>query len=252
MSKEKRISYFNSLTEQYSRFKRNFENELSHPLIIDEHYTFYPYDKKGSYKIQVLNESVIDSIFRFENPLVLVFASAKNPGGGVTRGSTAQEEEISLHSTWYFQLIENPSFISNFYLDKGSSALNTDKMIYLRNSYMLTNSFYQEISPSPVSFLGVAAPNLSGLQSQGIKHSEFHIYDTLRTRIRNIFKMAIHKKHQTIILGAWGCGVFGLSPVKVAEIFREEIQYSCFNGDIVFSILDKDMATMFDTILNIG
>lgn len=251
MSKEKRVSYFSNLTQQYSRFKRNFENELSHPLIIDENYTFYPYDKKGSYKIQVLNESVIDSIFRFENPLVLVFASAKNPGGGVTRGSTAQEEEISLHSTWYFQLIENPSSISNFYLDKGSSALNTDKMIYLRNSYLLTNSYYQEVSPFPVSFLGVAAPNLNGLQSQGIKYSEFDIYETVRTRIKNIFKMAIHKKHKNIILGAWGCGVFGLSPIKVAEIFREEIQHSCFDGNIVFSILDKDMAKTFNAIVNI-
>ena len=70
MSKEKRIAYFNHLTQQYSRFKRNLENELSHPLIIDENYTYYPNEHKGSHKIHIFNESVIDSIFRFENPLI--------------------------------------------------------------------------------------------------------------------------------------------------------------------------------------
>lgn len=244
MYRNNRIIYLNNLENIYYLNKK-FLN-YSPPIIIDKNYSFI--NNKNAAIISIVNENVINSILRHENPLVLVFASAKNPGGGVSRGSLAQEEEISLHSTWYFQLLENPNIIKNFYIDKGSSAINTDKMIYM-NSYMLTDIYNQPITPYPVSFLGVASPNLKGMISQGIIKPEKDAYKAMTIRIRNIFNFAIQKRYQTLILGAWGCGVFGLEPVRVATIFRDEIKNSGYKGEIVFSILDKSMSKEFSKIL---
>ena len=59
---------------------------------------------KTPQSIVLKQESVINTIQETQNAAVLVFCSAQNPGGGILRGSVAQEEEIAMHSSWYFQV----------------------------------------------------------------------------------------------------------------------------------------------------
>jgi len=48
-----------------------------------------------------------------------------------------------------------------------------------------------------------------------------------------------------LVLGAWGCGVFGNDPATVAKLFNEAlIEFSCFRR-VIFAVLDPKMASVF-------
>jgi uncharacterized protein (TIGR02452 family) len=191
------------------------------------------------------NEQVIKTIIRYDNPLTLVFGSAKNPGGGVLRGSTAQEEDISLSSTWYFHVKDNDEFYNINHTDLTYS----DKMLYVNEAYMIKDDFGHYITPRKVSFIGGAAPNLNGMKSKGALLNENNVYEILRTRIKGLLSFAELHNHKTFIVGAWGCGVFGLDNKKVALIFKECIQDKIYSGLLVFAILDKEQYTVFQNTI---
>lgn len=45
-------------------------------------------------------------------------------------------------------------------------------------------------------------------------------------KVRRILEIAADNDHSTLILGAWGCGVFNNDPVKISELFMTHL-----NGD---------------------
>ena len=66
------------------------------------------------------------------------------------------------------------------------------------------------------------------------KYDDNKIYKIVQSRIRNIFKFAEAQKHSTLIVGAWGCGVFGLSAERVAKAYKTVLQENHFGGHLVF------------------
>lgn len=185
----------------------------------------------------------LDSLLSHPNSCALVFCSAKNPGGGVERGSVAQEESIALKSTWFNQVKD----VKGFYLEKGASALNSDNLLYCEKSFILNSADGLKIEPYPVSFIGACAPNLSGMLKQGFKPRSAEIYTALSSRIELVLKLAEKKKHKHLILGAWGCGVFGLEPALVVKCFQEKIAQCHFSSSIVFAIPDRRVLDIFQT-----
>ena len=243
-SKEKRIELFKNLAELFEQYKS------SQSMLFENAVNFTPTKFKPSVNydlstIKFSEDNVINSIENNENPAVLIFASAKNPGGGILNGSFAQEETISLHSSWYFQAKENHSF----YSPKGESALNTDN-ISIANGFLLTNQYYQHIDPKPVLFIACAAPNLNGLLSQQSNINEIQVYEVLDKRIKNILITAENNKSKHLILGAFGCGVFGLEPTIVAQIFKKNIHEGYYTGTIEFCILNKYFMNCFQNIFH--
>lgn len=188
------------------------------------------------------NEDVISSIENISSPLILVFNSAHNPGGGVMRGSIAQEEDIALKSTWYFQVKDN----EEYYKQEHETLLYSDEALYVKKALLLTDNQYNKIMPKKISLIGAAAPNLNGMKTSSKKSvKEDVLYETLKNRIIEIFKIAEKEQHKHLILGAWGCGVFGLEPKKVALIFNKVINENYYSGNVVFAILDKEMHNIF-------
>ena len=122
MTKEKRIQQFLKLQDSISTINLDY----SVPEVIK------PNEIKNIKKnlfvknISFFHGNVLEIMQSCPEAVILVFCSSKNPGGGVLRGSKAQEEDISLHSTWYFQVKE----LTDFYLEKHSSAINTDNLIF--------------------------------------------------------------------------------------------------------------------------
>ena len=57
----------------------------------------------------------------------------------------------------------------------------------------------------------------------------------LKQRIKFVLDIAEYKNVDTLILGAFGCGVFGQDPREVATIFNEELKTHNFNK-IIFAI----------------
>lgn len=240
MSKEKRIKQFEDLSIQIKQAHLNLEPAEN---FIDNNQQKLTKDFDLS-NISWFEESVVETMQRFDNAAVLVFASAKNPGGGVLNGSVAQEETISLHSTWYFQAKEN----KDFYSEKYASALNTDK-VSVAKGYLMTDTYGYSIVPKNISFIACAAPNLKGITQQKSNISEEKIYEEADKRIKKILSAAVSLKCEHLILGAWGCGVFSLQPQRIALLFRENILKSNYEGKIHFSIIDKDMLEQFKSVI---
>lgn len=240
-----RIQQFNDLTSL-----QNYLIELGEISIKPSH-NFIPKNTNNNtntydfQKISFRQENVIETMSQIENVGVLIFASAKNPGGGVLNGSIAQEEAISYHTTWY----SNAKLNSQFYLEKGASALNTDN-VSIANGFLLTDINHNELSsPKPIFFIACAAPNKTGIISQGLKINDETIYHHLELRICKILQAAEENNVENLILGAFGCGVFGLDSKIVASLFKKNISSGIFSGQIIFSIMDKNVLNEFETII---
>lgn len=238
--REQRIKQFEKLTTYLSAM----------PCVINKAECIdilnYTVSKKAELTVVFHNEQVIKTILCYDNPLTLVFGSARNPGGGVLRGSTAQEEDIALSSTWYFNVKDNVDFYELTHKDLTYS----NHMLYVNEAYVVKDELGHYITPKRVSFIGGTAPNINGMISKGDKVDEKYIYEILKNRIKGMLAFAEINHHKTLIVGAWGCGVFGLNPEKVAEIFKECIESNLYSGILVFAIKDQEQFLLFKNILD--
>ena len=58
-----------------------------------------------------------------------------------------------------------------------------------------------------------------------------------------VLALAAEYGHRTLVLGAWGCGVFRNSPADVAKVFAEWLKSPAFAGAfdlVVFGIYERD------------
>lgn len=180
------------------------------------------------------------------HPLVVVFGSAHKPGGGVQNGARAQEEDLSLTTSWYFHVKD----CDGFYKKQHPNLLYSDDALYVKNAFLLRDQYRNEIEPHAISMIGAAAPNLNGMRSSNKMVAEKIIYETLARRIEGILALAHNDKHETLIFGAWGCGVFGLEPLAVAQVFKTCLDKNIYGGNIAFAIMDPAMCQIFKGVLN--
>ncbi|BEI82247.1 hypothetical protein CcaverHIS002_0301150 [Cutaneotrichosporon cavernicola] len=171
---------------------------------------------------------------------VLNFASARNPGGGYMNGATAQEEDICRSSALYTTLLKAPDFYAaHQHLD----GRYTHRMIYSPSVPMFRTS-KGDLLPFPytVDFITSAAPNYGALENKH-PHRLHHVPRLLRERAARILALCAYHGAQTLVLGAWGCGVFRNSPAEVAKVFHDLLKPGgAFHGrfnDVVFAIYDR-------------
>ena len=195
---------------------------------------------------------------------VLNFASATNPGGGVTKGSTAQEECLCRCSTLYPALNQKKCF-ENYYNINRNSGDNrgSDKIIYTRDVLVFKDSNYEMLEPKDMFYVDVitcAAPNLRdkpknaynpGANKEALKLSDEELYDIHVRRARNIFYAARNNDITHLILGAFGCGAFKNNPEVVAKAYKKVIEeYKPYFDIIEFAIIGKnDNYDIFKRIL---
>lgn len=192
---------------------------------------------------EVRNESSLYAARRliaegFSNPLCLNFASARNPGGGFLNGSEAQEESLARSSALYLCLEPMQEMYETNRREK--SGLYTDYMIYSPKVPVIRNDSGQLLEqPELVSFITAPAVNATVAQADSFDK----IATTMQQRIGKILAIAEMKKHDALILGAYGCGVFGNDPQDVAEYFAGHLLagglfYNAF-ARVVFAVFDK-------------
>lgn len=172
-------------------------------------------------KVIVANMDTVSAAFQFCKgyTAILNFASYKDPGGRFLDGSIAQEEALCHESVLYNVL---KSFEKDYYeknREKLNRALYLNKALYSRNVLFLRgeNSGYFDV-------ITCASPNYSAAEKYcHVTREENH--RVLESRIRFVLSLAedADKEIDTLILGAFGCGVFGQDPTEVAEIFRDNI-----------------------------
>merc|ERR1712098_647816 len=70
----------------------------------------------------------------------------------------------------------------------------------------------------------------------------------MKERIRRVLHMAAAEHVDVLILGAWGCGVFGNSAYQMAALFRQVLEDSKFRHiRCIFAIPDEEMRRIFQS-----
>lgn len=110
--------------------------------------------------------------------------------------------------------------------------------------------FWQHGKEAKASIITCAAPNKKAAQKyQGVPDAVCK--EAMEERIAAVLNAAHSKGEEVLILGAFGCGVFGNDVREVAEIFRDELNllfYGTFRR-IVFAILDEPSCKIMKEVL---
>lgn len=170
--------------------------------------------------------------------LVLNFANAIHPGGGVTRGSRAQEEDLCRKSSLFASLTSEPAkpyYAYNLSIcdPKASDTMlvNPKVAIFRDDDYSLLDE------PVHVAVLTSAAP----IYYKRGNISEDAYVQMLDHRIQAMLHAANHYDYENLILGAWGCGAFGNDAKLVAALFAKALDEmpGAFRN-ITFAVLSRD------------
>lgn len=164
------------------------------------------------------------------------FASGTNPGGGVTKGSSAQEECLCRCSTLY-PVLKMPVLWENYYKfhRERHDTKYTDTCIYTPEVVVVKTDTEMPMRLSKeewyrVDILTCAAPNLRSYPPndvrfrQTIKVSDKELLEIHKKRARHMFAIAVANKVDVLVLGAFGCGAFQNKPEIVARAYKEIIE----------------------------
>ena len=227
-NKEKAVKH---TEEMHDRYSHEIERSVNKSVVYG-----YP-DKmpdnkmlKGHPKFKFENCDSVTSIFNHagEKTAVLNFASYKNPGGKFIEGSSAQEESLCHESFLYNVLKEmGPYYAYNReHKNKGlykNRGIYTPSIVFERNA---TSDFVQ------CDVITVAAPN-KGAAQKYMSVSDAENLSALHARIEFIRRIAEENNVQTLILGAYGCGVFKQEPKEVANAIKEIFKESAIENIVL-------------------
>jgi uncharacterized protein (TIGR02452 family) len=91
--------------------------------------------------------------------------------------------------------------------------------------------------PYRPSFLTCAAPN-AGAATRQQRGQSARLAGAVRERATRVLDIAAAYGHRKLVLGAWGCGVFGNDPDLVAEAFAAALFGRASFDQVVFAVLD--------------
>lgn len=182
--------------------------------------------KKFKVKENIVNTGTIDCVISLRNNgeggniIALNFASATTPGGGYKGGSTAQEESLCRASMLYPCLTKD---LTMYKLNRAKySPLYTDRMIYSENVPVMRNDS-GELLDNPILTSFITSPAVNRTVASKIFIKDATINKTMDIRIRKIISLALQNNPSIIVLGAFGCGVFGNKRDVVYKIFEDAI-----------------------------
>ncbi len=235
-------------------------------------------DTKGDspllYHFDVLNQDCIlvtrDLVEQGYNPALLNMASLYHPGGGVLQGSSAQEEDLCRRSTLAISLYQ-------FSLPGGRYGDLADMVGVKRRAerYPMDNTYGGIYSPGITFFRGtrdegyvlldnpfraavisVASLNYNPKHGHNSLDANGNIPEAdkpvLKEKIRTILRIGILKGHDSLVLGALGCGAFCTPPAQMARLFHQVLDEEEFRGrfsNIVFAIIDSPSSNNFKPFL---
>ena len=225
-------------------------------------------------EVQVLNQDCIlatrDLVKQGFNPALLNMASLYHPGVGVLTGASAQEEELCRRSTLAISLYQ-------FSLPGGRYGDLADMVRVKRRAerYPMDNTYGGIYSPGITFFratkdegyalmdepfsaavISVASLNYNPKHGHNSLDSNGNIPETdkpiLKEKIRTILRIGALKCHDSLVLGALGCGAFCTPPAQMARLFHEVLDEKEFKGrfsKIVFAIIDSPSSNNYRPFL---
>lgn len=186
-------------------------------------------------EIKVIDATTTQAIYYHlghEKMAALNFASYKHPGGRFLQGFNAQEECLC-HESILYNVLER--FVDRFYRPNHkrlNNALYNSNLIYSPNIL-----FDGDNGISYCDIITCAAPNRAAIKRY-MDISDDEINTHMEDRIDHVLFSAYDNDVEVLILGAFGCGVFGNDPSTVAEIFKNllDSKYkNCFDK-VIFAV----------------
>jgi uncharacterized protein (TIGR02452 family) len=183
------------------------------------------------------------------HPAVLNMASFHTPGGGVERGSAAQEESIfrrtNIASSLYqFHYIGENYKINQreerYPLEYNYGGIYSPDITVFRKAESENCEFLEE--PFKIDVITVSAVKKPALHDGQIAS---WVCDVILNKIRQILDIAIANNNDSIVLGAFGCGAYGTPPECMAQLFKKVIdneKYKSAFKVISFAIIDDKNA----------
>ena len=182
---------------------------------------------------------------------VLNFASATCPGGGVLKGSGAQEESLCRCSTLYPTLDQEKIWKSFYDVNrKTGNSVHTDDCIYspgviICKTDVLFPERMEESAYVEVDVITCAAPNLNergsnrfNIENGGkVAVSPAELFGIHVKRGKHILHVAAANEADVVVLGAFGCGAFKNDPHVVANAYRTVLsEYAKYFDRVDFAI----------------
>ncbi|HEY9258129.1 TIGR02452 family protein [Chitinophaga sp.] len=171
----------------------------------------------------------------------LNFASAKNPGGGFLGGAQAQEEALSRASGLYVCLTSKQAMYD---INRANhTCLYTDNMIYSPLVPVFRND-HDALLDQPYNISVITAPAVNAGAVRNNEPQRLHeIAAVMLGRIEKLLSVAVVQKQTTLILGAWGCGVFRNNAAEVAHWFAHHLQqneiFKNAFSNVVFAVYES-------------
>lgn len=221
--------------EMQDKYGNDIVNSTKNTKIYDINFVCDKKVEKENVEIIIENSDTVRAGKMYCNDgkiALLNFSSYKNAGGMFINGSKAQEECLC-HASYLYNVLSQ--FVTRFY-DWNNAHKN--RALYLnRGLYSPDVLFQHEGSLFNCDVITCAAPNKSAAQKyQNVSNEENT--RVLKSRIKYVLDIAKDNEVDVLILGAYGCGVFGQNPIEVANVFKEYLNTThknCFSK-VVFAI----------------
>ena len=195
------------------------------------------------------------------NPAILNLASNKRPCGGYNDGASAQEESLCQMSTLSQSLYQfaspkykyfkdaNVNHIPNVYpMDINFGGIYSPNVCFFRNNL----SKYYSLREQPFECSVITVASLSNRETNEYTDDESKYFDNdgyltnegkeiEKNKIRTIYRIALDNNHDSIVLGAFGCGVYNLKSEEVSKLFKEILEETEFKNKfkvIAFAIYE--------------
>ena len=255
MTKEERIGVFKDTTE---KVMRNWHDMFSREDEMLKGTKFYSkavrinhaeLKKYESPEISVVDNDCLyaaeDLVRQGLKPAVLNMASFHTPGGGVERGSSAQEESIFRRTDIFRSLYQFHSVGENYRIKQLEERYPLEMhygAIYTPNVTVFKSSENDGCklldSPFNIDVITIAAVRKPELENGKLPA---WVTDILKIKIRQMLDIALENGNDSLVLSAFGCGAYGTPPKEMARLFHEVLDSEKYKGvfnKIVFAIIN--------------
>lgn len=150
---------------------------------------------------------------------VLNFADDKVPGGKYFQGKSTQEESLCARSSLLASIMPEGD-------SKKLYPLGDLDLLYSKNVKVVRDAVteYKQILGEDKYYIDVitcAAPYRPALSSDKKQFKKNDTRKLYANKLRRVLRAACKHKVEVLVLGAWGCGIFGNPPEQVSKIMKE-------------------------------
>lgn len=185
------------------------------------------------------------------NVAVLNMASRQNPGGGVLTGAGAQEENLFRRSNLFRSMFQFAKYAKQYGLvaNRKQYPLNRDYGgIYTPNATVFRGEEkdgYPLLGEGSFRMSFIAVPGINRPELKDATHLADNMIEGTKNKMRTILRIGLRHGHDSLVLGALGCGAFCNPPSHIAQLFHEVFEEPEFKNKyrlICFAILDDHNA----------